>query len=73
MTPTTKVWNPKTQRLIFESETGRAVSPLTRKQVERHGTAWNGVERRGTAWNGGRVPGGLDMERDHLNLLPDKF
>lgn len=28
------VWNPKTQRLIFESETGRAVSPLTRKQVD---------------------------------------
>ena len=44
VTPTTKVWNPKRQRLIFESETGRAVSPLTRKQVERRGTAWNGVE-----------------------------
>lgn len=28
------VWNPKRQRLIFESETGRAVSPLTRKQVD---------------------------------------
>lgn len=28
------VCHPKTQRLIFESETGKAVSPLTRKQVD---------------------------------------
>jgi hypothetical protein len=44
---TSEVLNPLTRRLIFESSTGRAVSPLTRQQALVAGKSDGKMHRNG--------------------------